>query len=102
MKLVTRWTKAAGALEYLRNNYQAFNLTEFRAGMLCGKLEDLGPDPHPDRVDAVMGSDVLTDVGWCRCCRKKAEEVVELWEDPRGYPIVCAKCLLAAMQLIEP
>lgn len=102
MKLVTRWTRAADAIRWLTHNFRKANLAEMEAGILIGRLEGLGPDPHPDKVDALVGHLGLTDPGWCRVCVENCDELVQLWGDDDDKYRVCAKCLLAAMQLIEP
>ena len=122
MRLVTRWTRAAEAAQKLRDHAEELRSTPF-AALRCVKeaqaVEALGPRPHPDAVDAIVGDDDYTHVGWCRECVLVAfDEDGNLIEEiadslPRPEAMVefdsgddavrlCAKCLLKAMTLIEP
>ena len=100
MKLITRWTMAADQARMARDEVKRF----LRSGVNPPEahvraLADLGEKPNPDDVDRIIGSP--TTLIQCDECFERVGEVVGFHADGEGDAL-CAKCLLKAMQLINP
>jgi hypothetical protein len=101
MKLITRWTLAAKAYKDWKN------WKNFSDNRVCNKLKQLGKNPDPDDVDRIIGSSAWTTLDSCYECKQEAEALIEFGKTkeigPEQIPCrICKKCLLKALEIIEP
>lgn len=104
MRWITRKSKAAIAATRWRDQYAHY----FARGdkdkvSTYEKLQDLGPSPNPDDVDAIIGNDSWTS---CRCndCAQDREAVCELGAEPdydSATAHICIRCLRLAVAAFE-
>ncbi len=108
MQLITRWDKAKTLVAERQKWYSQHVLAEDdEIIIITKKLLELGPNPHPDKVDEIIGRNRSWTALVCYECDKQVNEVVEMGskEDPLdddvGPQYFCAECILKALQLIR-
>ncbi len=108
MKLITRWDRAKTMVVERQKWCDEHPLAVNHVMVTTTKkLEELGPNPHPDTVNEILGGAHSWTILQCCECNKEVNEVVEMGrkEDPldddAGPQHFCAECILKALQLIE-
>jgi hypothetical protein len=102
LKLINRWILAREAVA----EWQALAIRRPGAAPIAAALTALGPNPDPDAVDGIIYSRGWTRVPRCEECGDNPDEVIAMGPlDDNGElrsVYFCAKCLLTALQTIEP
>jgi hypothetical protein len=99
MRLLTRAIFAKSAVA--RYKSLSFVVRYPRYNETLKALEDLGANPNPDEVERLTYGDVYCSPGYCWECNEKKEEMVELTSKGGVSVRLCARCLLAALELLE-
>lgn len=106
MRLITRGYKAIGVAEHWKQTYNDRN-GNWRYGdnkrVTYEKLAALGPEPHPDDVDKIIGNTSWTA---CHCdeCRDSVEYVVMVGQEPdydSATAHLCRDCIEKAWRIVE-
>lgn len=108
MEIVSRRLKAKYAANRYEQQYPNVSATEERKDRMPQKqilrcLRALGPDPHPDDVDAVLGNDTWTTLGRQKRCGECGgyfdERYVKLGAGPTNT--FCRSCIDAASRRLR-
>lgn len=66
---------------------------------IIARLEALGPNPSPEKVDEAIGCNSWTRL-WCHECIKDAECVIRVGDDEHPHDI-CPACVFEMLRLID-
>jgi hypothetical protein len=75
VRVITRWTLAAEALARWETQYGGeLERRHPKFKRIRSALANLGPNPHPDRVDEIIGNYLWTVVPVCYECEERWEK----------------------------
>lgn len=107
MRLIKREGKAIEAVEAWRKTYQSATgrwLYGEDKRVIYEKLVALGPDPHANDVDRVIGNSSWTQTRCSECGTHDAENILMLGEEPdyeSATVFICWPCLSAAADYMK-
>lgn len=97
MRVISRKGEAATAAKRWSDTYSSGKYGDDKL-LILDKLEALGPNPHPDDVDAVIGNKSWTNC-YCDECQTAYEQVIEVGQEPTydsSTARLCKDCALKA------
>lgn len=91
LNIAERWRRQYYEQQTQRWLKTATGQSEDIYNMLC----DLGPNPEPVAVDAIIGNDSWTHPS-CTCCGRRIDKAVMIGDKEDNF-ILCEPCLEAAL-----
>jgi hypothetical protein len=112
MKVVTRESRAAEAAElwWIHHTDQdgtwipigrVYQVGNTDSQIMYEKLQALGLNPDPDKVDEIIGNISWTRVPACDECNQETQSVCSFYNRSDRVVSICGVCLLKALNIME-